>query len=245
MDRNRSFAVAAGVAFIVATVAHLIGVALTGPILQGQDYLTKISVNQERVILGALLQSIGALACPAIAIALYPVLRKHGEGLALGSVGFRTIEGALQLLIAICILLLVSVSRAWVGAGAAAASTYEVAGSMVVATRAWLGPVSLLAFGLGAIMYYWVFYRSRLVPRWLSVWGLVAIPLLTVSALLVMFGVIDNLSTTQVVLALPLAVQEMVLAVWLITKGFDPRAIVTEPAGETPAGLTSVRPATV
>lgn len=245
MDRNRSFAVAAGVAFIVATVAHLIGVALTGPILQGQDYLTQISVNQERVILGALLQSIGALACPAIAIALYPVLRRHGEGLALGSVGFRTIEGALHLLIAICILLLVSVSRAWVGAGAETASAYEVAGSMVIATRAWLGPVSLLAFGLGAIMYYWVFYRSRLVPGWLSVWGLVAIPLLTVSALLVMFGVIDNLSTTQVVLALPLAVQEMVLAVWLIAKGFDPRATATEPAGETTVGLTSVRPATI
>ena len=76
-------------------------------------------------------------------------------------------------------------------------------------------------FGLGGLMYYWVFYRSRLVPRWLSVWGLVAIPLLMPSALLVMFRVIENLSTTQIVLALPIAVQEMVLAVWLIAKGFD------------------------
>ena len=92
----------------------------------------------------------------------------------------------------------------------------------MLSAREWLAPVSLLSFGLGAMMYYWVFYRSRLVPRWLSAWGLIAIPMLTVSALLVMFRLIDNLSTTQVVLALPIAVQEMVLAVWLIAKGFAP-----------------------
>ena len=68
--------------------------------------------------------------------------------------------------------------------------------------------IAVLAFGLGALMYYWVFYQSRLVPRWLSAWGLVAIASLMVSALLVMFGLIEPMSTPQVVLALPIFLQE-------------------------------------
>ena len=243
MNTNRKIAVAAGVAFLIATIAQLIGVALASPILNAPDYLDQIAANADRVTLGALFQVIGALACPAIAIALYPVLRKQGEGLALGSVGFRTIEGALHALIGVCILMLVALSQAWLQASAALAPAYEVQGAGLLAAREWLAPVSLLSFGLGAMMYYWVFYRSRLVPRWLSAWGLIAIPMLTVSALLVMFRLIDNLSTTQVVLALPIAVQEMVLAVWLIAKGFAPAAIAAESAGETsrrPAGASPV-----
>lgn len=244
MDTNRKFAVAAGAALIIATVAQLIGVALASPILGAQDYLTKISANQTQVILGAFFQLIGALACPAIAIALYPVLRKHAEGLSLGSVGFRTVEGGLHVLIAVCILLLVTVSQEWMNATTATSSAYEVSGAVVLAAREWLGPVSVLAFGLGGMMYYWVFYRSRLVPRWLSVWGLVAVPLVMLSALLVMFRLIDSFSTPQIVLALPIAVQEMVLAIWLIAKGFVPQAVVAEPGGEASPRRPVASPAT-
>ena len=94
--------------------------------------------------------------------------------------------------------------------------------------------IAVLAFGLGALMYYWVFYQSRLVPRWLSAWGLVAIASLMVSALF-MFRLIEPMSTTQVVLALPIFLQEMVLAVWLIAKGFNRAAIAPESASH-PSG---------
>ena len=94
----------------------------------------------------------------------------------------------------------------------------------------WLAPLALLAFGLGALCYYWVFYQSRLIPRWLSAWGLVAIVMVMVSGLLVMLGLIEGFSTPQLVLAAPIGVQEMVLAVWLIAKGFNPRAIASAPA---------------
>jgi hypothetical protein len=86
---------------------------------------------------------------------------------------------------------------------------------------------ALLAFCLGALMYYYIFYQTKLIPRWLSGWGLVGAALCMVAGLLVMFRVIGPMSTSQVVLAIPIAVQEMVLAVWLIVKGFSSSAIAS------------------
>jgi membrane-bound metal-dependent hydrolase YbcI (DUF457 family) len=233
MTANRRYAVVAGLLFILATVADLISrVVLVQPILSAPVDLAKISANEDQVLLGALFLFIGAAAAAGIAIALYPVLRKHSEGLALGSVGFRLIEGALYIGIVVCLLVLATLSRESANTGVAASSAYEVRVVLVMAARDSLGEVAVLAFGLGALMYYWVFYQSRLVPRWLSAWGLVAIASLMLSGLLVMFGVIEPLSPPQVVLALPIFLQEMVLAVWLIAKGFNPAAIAAEPASD-------------
>jgi hypothetical protein len=234
MNPNRRIAVVAGVLWIIATVADLISrVVLVQPILGAPDYLTKISANDNQVLLGALFLFMGAVAASGIAIALYPVLRKHNVGLALGSVGFRLIEGALYLGIVVCLLSLVALSQESANAGAPAPSAFQVQAALLMAARDSLSQVSVLAFGLGALMYYWVFYQSRLVPRWLSAWGLVAIPLVMVSMLLVMFRLIESFSPPQLVLALPIFLQEMVLAVWLIAKGFNPAAIAAESAGET------------
>ncbi len=230
MNTNRRIAVVAGVAFLIATLAQVAGVALVSPILSAPDYLVSISANESQVVLGALLLFVGALACTGIALALYPVLREYNHGLAIGSVGFRTIEGVLHSLIAICWLLLVTVSQEAVSAGAPASSAYQVPGAVLTAAPDWLAPLALLAFGLGALCYYWVFYQSRLIPRWLSGWGLVAIAMVMASAVLVMLGLIENFSTPQLVLAAPIGLQEMVLAVWLIAKGFNPRAIASAPA---------------
>ena len=184
----------------------------------------------------------GPRVATGIAIALYPVLRKHNEGLALGSVGFRLIEGALYIGIVVCLLLLVTLSQESANAGAVASSAYEVPAALLMAARDSLGEVAVLAFGLGALMYYWVFYQSRLVPRWLSAWGLVAIALVMVSGLLVMLGLTAPMSTTQIVLALPIFLQEMVLAVWLIAKGFNPSAIAPESAGDTSGRRATASP---
>jgi magnesium-transporting ATPase (P-type) len=242
MNSNRRFAVAAGVLWITATVADVISRAvLVQPILGAPDYLTRISANEGQILLGALFLLVGAVAAAGIAIALYPVLRQQDEALALGSVGFRLIEGAFYLGIVVCLLILVTVSRESANAGTPASSIYEAPAALVMAARDALSQVSVLIFGLGALMYYWVFYRSRLVPRWLSAWGLVAIISVMLSMLLVMFGLVELFSPPQLVLAFPILVQEMVMAVWLITKGFNPRAVSSAPAIATaPASATSL-----
>jgi hypothetical protein len=93
-------------------------------------------------------------------------------------------------------------------------------------------------------MYYWLFYRSRLVPRWLSAWGLVAIASLVVSVVLVISGVAEPMSQPQVLLAAPIGVQEMVLAGWLIAKGFRPADAVAASEAPVEADLASSAQAT-
>ena len=107
---------------------------------------------------------------------------------------------------------------------------------MINAGAGWLTNVAmLLTWCISALMYYSIFYQFRLVPRWLSVWGLVGITLTIISALLVMFHLIPPAGTIQVILNLPIAPQEMVLAIWLIVKGVTPSAI----ASRSPQAATS------
>ena len=184
-----------------------------------------MSLHQDRLLTAALFQLIAAFTCMAIAVALYPVLREHAAAMALGAVAFRLIEGVFYALSAAGTMILVSLSGQLTAGASANASA-----DLVRDLRDSAGCVGFLAFCTGATLYYLVFYRSQLIPRWLSAWGLVGTFLGLVSGLLVLFQSIAVLSSTQVVLNLPIAVQEMVLAVWLIVKGFSPKAKPTAPA---------------
>jgi len=228
-DSNRVIALIAGVLFITATVADLISTGLLNPLLGSSDYLVKIFANQDRVLVGVFFGLIGAFAAGGIAISLYPILRRYNDGLALGSVGFRLLEAALYLVGALGVLLLVTLSQDFARAGAPSASYFQTSGALLREFRDQANLASTLAFYLGAAMYYVVFYQSRLIPRWLSGWGLVGVTLGAAAALLVLFRVTGFMSTPQVVLNLPIAVQEMVLAVWLIVKGFSPSAFHSQP----------------
>ncbi|MCJ7511603.1 MAG: DUF4386 domain-containing protein [Anaerolineales bacterium] len=229
MNSSKTTARIVGALFITATAAGLLGTGLTGSVVGAPDYLVQIAANKNLVVLGALLKFVAAAASAGIAIALYPVLRKHNEGLALGSVGFRLVEGVFYIVAALGLLSLLSLGQEYASAGPQAAPTLQVLGTLILAVRNWAGFVyGVLFFCLGALMYYYVLYQSRLIPRWLSGWGLVAIALLFSMVLLIAFGERPSgPSGMQLLLALPIALQEMVLAVWLILKGFNPSAIAS------------------
>src|SRR5271157_1360529 len=225
MNMDKKIAIIAGVLFITATVASILSLPFLEPI-NATNFLVSISANGDQVTIGALLAFIAAVASASIAISLYPVLKKYNEGLALGAVGFRIIEGVFYIVGVMGLLLLVTLSQEFVKAGAPSSSYFQTLGVLLLAGYHWAGNVaSLLAFCLGALMYYYIFYKARLVPRWLSIWGLIGATMCLVAGLLGMFQVIGPLSTSQVILAFPFAVQEMALAVWLIIKGFNPSSI--------------------
>ena len=234
MNTYRGNAVAAGILLLIATVAAIVGRALFAPYVSDPVDLASVSSHTMPIFAGAFLQLVGYAACPAIAIALYPVLRRYSEALALGSVVFRVIEGTFYSMGVVGLLLLVSLSQEAVQPGVTDSSQVQHSAAMLVAARDWLGSVAGVAFfACGGLLYYWVLFQSVIVPRWLSGWGLVAAAMSLGGALLVLFQAVVPMSTGHIVLNLPIAVQEMVLAVWLIAKGFDERVAVSVPA---PAG---------
>ena len=215
---------------IVATAASLLSGPFLAPVTD-TDYLSNAAAHQGQVAAGVLLGFIAALAAPGIAVALYPVLRRFGEGLALGAVSFRIIEGVFYALGVLVLLSLSTLSRAFVDAGAPDDQHYTTLGQTMLAQYHWLVDAGLLlAFSVGGLLYYLVFYRSKLVPRWLSAWGIGGAVLLMIAAVLLIFGVISPLSPGQIALAVPIGVQEMVLAVWLLAKGFDRSVLESQQA---------------
>jgi hypothetical protein len=218
----RKIAVITGVLFIIATVLPLLAAPLVRD-LNSVDYLTRSSANTNQAAAGALLILIGYFGCAGIAVVMYPVLKKWNAGLALGSVVFRTIETAFYVIGLISLLSLLTLGRQITSAGAADRSSLQAIGNLLVSVRANAGLVAVFAFCLGAFMYYYLFFQSRLIPRWLSGFGIVAIILMLAACVLALFS--GNRITSYIPLAAPILLQEMVLAVWLIVKGFNPSVI--------------------
>ena len=223
---NRKTARIAGILFIIATVASILSTPFLAPI-NSLNYLKDLSSNPNQTLIGAFLVIIAAIASGSIAISLYPTLKKYNQSLALGAVGFRLIEAALYIIGVITIILLLTLSQDFVLSGAPSSSYFQSLGTVLLSGYHWASFVGgPLVFCIGALLYYIIFYQTKLVPRWLSIWGLVGVTLCILSSILVMFNVIGAFSPTQVVLNLPfIGVQEMVLAVWLIVKGFRSQAI--------------------
>jgi len=222
---DKKTAAVVGVLFIIGTVSGLLMFPFIA-ILSTPDHLTTIATNEGQMIIATLLKFIMGVACAGIGLALYPILKKYNEGLAIGAVGFRIIEGVVDVVGALGYVALLALSQEFVKAGAPASSYFQTADVLINVSADWLRDVAmLLTWCIGALMYYSVFYQYRLVPRWLSVWGLVGITLTSISCLSVMFHLIPSAGTIQVILSLPIMAQEMVLAVWLIVKGINTSAV--------------------
>ena len=216
----RKIAVITGVIFIIATLMGPILATPLTPDLTGTDYLIRVSAHPNQVAGGVLLSIIAYLACAGIAVVMYPVLKKWNAGLALGSVVFRTIETAFYMIGLVSLLSLLTLGQQFTTAGAADRTWLQAIGSLLVSVHSHAGLVAVFAFCLGAFMYYYLFFQSRLIPRWLSGFGIVAIILMMAACVLALFS--GNRITSYIPLAFPIFLQEMVLAVWLIVKGFNP-----------------------
>jgi hypothetical protein len=222
----RGTAIAVGVLLIACSAASILSIVPLGSMLDAPVDLARLAANDNRVVLTALIEFVWAATGAGIAIGLYPVLRKRNRALALGSVAGRVVEGAFVLVGTLSLLVLLALSQDYVAAGSPDSSSWLASGDMLLAVREWVhGFIGLLPFLLGALMYYYLLFKSRLVPRWLSGWGLAAASLSLVATVYAGFTQEFGFSTVNTVLNIPIGVQEMVLAVWLIVKGFNPSAV--------------------
>jgi uncharacterized membrane protein len=220
LDSNRKTAIVVGVLFIIATAAPITSAFFTGSMYE-TDYLTAVSANETQVLIGALLLLTMTAAIVLIPIMMFPILRKYNEGLALGYVGARIFEGFFSAANIISLLAILSLSREFVNSASPVTSYFQTSGALLLASYDWGSILLDFPFTIGALVFNYLLYKSKLIPRWLSVLGLIGAALWLANAPLRMF----SLSPSSLeILALPIAAQEMIFAVWLIAKGFNSSA---------------------
>ncbi len=215
MNGTRRLAVVAGLCFLIADAAGVGFFAFAGGLGTGQAYLDAVPGHQVQLGLAALCIFLMGAAGIGIVAALYPVLRVHSEALAIGSVLFRAVGEGVAFLEAAITLATVSVGLA--AAGATASTQPALLATSLLDLRDQLALVAMAAFGVAALQYCWVLLLSGLLPRWLAGWGVLGAVIWlagTVSAFVV-HGPDGGLAMA------PLAVNEIVMAVWLIVRGFS------------------------
>jgi hypothetical protein len=213
MKNDRARATIVGVLYIIGTVSGVLGLAIMPSFAAGTDILAQIAAHRTATVAGALLVLTMGFALSAIPAVFYPIGRRFSEVLSMGYVIFRgALEGMTYVISAFLWLVLIAMS-------AESSAAAPMATVLRTAQRLVWEQLIALPFVIGAFMFYWILYRTRLVPRWLSIWGLVGAVFYLAAPLARMAGLDLDF------LMFPLAVQEMVLAVWLIAKGFGPGAI--------------------
>ena len=199
--------------------------SLIASILNAPDYLINLYPNKTQVIIGVLLELINATVVVGIAVLMFPILKKYNENIALGYVGFRIIESVILIVSAIRPLSLITLSQEYLAAGAPDASYFQTLGALSMAERFSAGQMVPIAVGLGGMMFCYLLYQSKLIPRFLSAWGLIGYAVLLIGGLLDMLGF-----STGLIKGLPVASFEIFIAIWLIVKGFNASAIASESA---------------
>ncbi len=217
----KKIAILVGILFIIATAASSVSVILTTPIFESTDYLNKLSNNPNRITLAGLLMLIDAIAVAAIAITIHPVLRKYGNTWAHSYVGARLVESVFFILYAITLLALMTFGVEFATAKDIEASHLQAIGSSIRAIMDWTFTIGYgIVFTLSALILNYILYKSRLVPRWLSVWGFIGGTISMGMNLLSFYNILLPQNLDFVI-----AMQEMVFAIWLIIKGFNPSTI--------------------
>ena len=206
----RRTAIAIGVLFWISNLVTLIGSVITGAIPSDAGGVAAMHSHSTAWVVGTLIAHVNDAAIIGYAVLLFPILKRYGEGLALGYVAFKTVEAVMLLVAAATILAL-----ATGGSGDS---------SFTLAQQFWANRLGALAYIVATPILNYLLYRSQLVPRWIALLGLVGVALLALGLLI---GVGDPTRGFQIgqVLVIPIILWELIFATWLIVRGFNPKAL--------------------
>ena len=223
MNANKTTARIVGALFLIAMVTSLVGGIWLESITTAPDYLVEVAAQKTQVLVGVLLELVNCIAVVGIAAALFPLMKKQSEALAASYLGTRVIEAVILSIAAVSPLLIVTLSQEYLAAGATDAAPFQTAGALVMAARGHLASLlTPIFFSLAALLLYYFLYRSRLVPRFIPVWGFIAVVSLFTWNMLEAFGLSIS---AGMVFALPMILNEIFLGIWLLAKGFSSPAL--------------------
>jgi len=226
IDPMRNHSRAAGIFYLLTFASSIPALILIGPVLHDADYVTGAG-QDTRVLWGCLLDAVNALTAVGTAVALYPVVKRQNQSMALGFVTSRMLEAAVVMIGVVSLLAVVTMHQDFAGSDGGDAAALTVTANALVDVRNWtflLGPGLMPAFN--AILLGTLLYRARLVPRLIPTVGLIGAPLLLTGTLAAYFGAIDQVSPVSGALTLPIAAWELAVGVWMTFKGFSPSPVL-------------------
>jgi len=231
MKTYRMNAVMAGALYFLGTGFGITGAivggevltsVVTGKPLVGVDMLGLIAANSSQLTWGAFFTLMMGISLTAMTVFLYPIFRKDSEELAVGMLLFRgALEGSFYIVATLGLLTLIALSNEYAATGAASAALQSM-GNVLYQFQDFNGPVGTIIFLIGATCLYISFYRTRLIPRWLSIWGMIGVVFYMAYALLHFFHMDNGIGFY---LQMVLAPQEIVMGAWLVIKGFNLDAV--------------------
>lgn len=220
MKTYRKTATFAGILFLAGYLGIFLGSAIYGPFIDAPDYLSQIFPNKTQVVWGMMIELINDVAVIGIPVMLFPIFKKYSERLALGYFGFRIVESMVLIFSKTSLLSLIDLSQEYLSAGSPEGSYFQTAGAAALAERFWASQIQVVFFCLSALIFYYVLYQTKLLPRFLSLWGFFAVASLIAANLLPVPDLTEGFSIAQL-LFLPIFLSEILVALWLIVKGFN------------------------
>jgi hypothetical protein len=232
MKTYRMNAIMAGALYFLGTVFGVLGGVVGGEVITALisgtplarvDMLGLVAANSSHITGGAFLTLMMGISLVAMTIFLYPIFRKDSQELALGMLLFRgALEGTSYFIQTIGFLILIALGSEYVTRGANSAALQSM-GNVVYQFQDLISPVATIVFLIGATCLYISFYRTKLIPRWLTVWGLIGVIPYLANALLHFFHINSGLG---MFFEIPLGIQELVMGAWLVIKGFNQVAVM-------------------
>ena len=218
MDSDNKNARIAGISFLISYLGLIVGNLIMEPIIAAPVDLANVEPNAVTLGIGILLESLNGIAVISIAVMMYTILKRVNEGVALGYLGFRGVEGFLSILGSTKAASLIELSHAYNQAGPS--PYFDTLAELVMADRHWTMEMLTVFFLLGAFIFYLLIYKSEIMPRYVALWGFIAVAGVSIFNAFLYTGT-DLGMIVNLVLVLPIIANEFFVAFWLIIKGVD------------------------
>ena len=212
-----------GALFLLGFLSYGVGFGLVTSVVGAPDFLSTISAHQTILVFGAFLMLLNSLVDVGKGVLFFPILEKHGKRTALAYLAAMIVEVVLLAVGVLALLMIVPVAQQGVDAGQASVGWVKALGSLAVQSNATSYQLAEMALGFGGVFLCALLFRTRLIPRFLAMWGLIGYVILAAGTIAEIFGIHIGL-----MLSIPGGLFEVALGFWLLIKGFAPRAYSQE-----------------
>ncbi|MFB5664044.1 DUF4386 domain-containing protein [Alteribacillus sp. HJP-4] len=227
---NRRTAVFLGLLLIISFV---FGILSSVPVLEQPDFLEKLSEIEMQVLIATFFQAAMAVVYVCITVLLYPIIKRHNKSLAVGYFGFRIIGAGFLFASIGSLLLLLWLSQNFIGANPANSPYFEIVAELLRQGRDFLNHIGMiLPWSIGGLILYFCFFKTRMIPSWLSIWGIIGSTFTLIATLILMLNIITLMNPVYFILNAPIAFCELFLAIFLIFRGFNPIDIKPNKSGD-------------